>query len=391
MDCLFVGCGAIAREYADAFVESADSAGAASDESSAAGDPSVDTAEATDTSGASHGSLRLTAVCDLDRERATQLADRVAEAGATRPHVYTDTAAMLASESAPTVCVLTNHASHAAITREALAADRHVFSQKPLALDASEARALVETAADRDLALGCAPISPHNPAQRRVARLLADERCGPVRLGYAHAHVGRVTQWHDRPASFLAVGPLYDGAVYPLTNLTAWFGPVERVRTADALDVWPPDERRPDGPTHYEATLAFAAGPVVRLTASFYAPHRSREFTSLELHGDRGSIYLADAGALADDPETVQLGPLGESYAPASAGSDRTAHLADGPARLAAAIDRGERPRRSARRAAHVVAICNAIERAAADGGPVTVPTPDGIESLSELARETES
>jgi predicted dehydrogenase len=116
------------------------------------------------------------------------------------------------------------------------------------------------------------------------------------------AHVGRVTEWHDRPDSFLAVGPLYDGAVYPLSLLVAWFGPVQRVRAADVLDVWPADEEKnPEAPTHIEATLSFD-GPVVRLTASLYVPHRSREFYGLELHGDGGSIYLRDAGGRGPAP-----------------------------------------------------------------------------------------
>lgn len=83
-----------------------------------------------------------------------------------------------------------------------------------------------------------------------------------------------MTDWHERPESFLKIGPLYDGGVYPLTLLVSWFGPVKRVRTADALDVWPDRETRwPESPSHVEVTLTFASGPTVRLTASFYAPH----------------------------------------------------------------------------------------------------------------------
>ena len=95
--------------------------------------------------------------------------------------------------------------------------------------------------------------------------------------------------------------------MYPLALLVSWFGPVERVRVADALDVWPErEERRPSTPSHVEATLAFAAGPTVRLTASFYAPHRSREFYGLELHGDDGSLYLKGTGSMGDDRDAVR-------------------------------------------------------------------------------------
>ncbi|RLM54107.1 alcohol dehydrogenase [Halobellus sp. Atlit-31R] len=349
MKCAFVGAGAVARKYAAALDASP---------------------------------LELTAVCDLDAERAETLA---AAHGATP---YTDLSELLAAESAPLVVNLTSHAAHADVTETCLRANRNVFSEKPLALDADRAADLVATAERRDLALGCAPINHRCDAQRHARRLLGDGRFGPIRLGYAHAHVGRVTEWHDAPASFLRVGPLYDGAVYPLSLLVSWFGPVADVRSADALDVWPErEDRTPTRPAHVETTLAFETGPTIRLTASLYAPHRSREFNSLELHGDDGSLYLADAGALAAERDTVSVGGAGRPYVAAPHPSPRRErpYLA-GPERLAAAIDRGTPSTGGARRAAHVVAVCNAIERAADGDGTASVPGGEGLSPAIDAA-----
>ncbi|MCQ4334704.1 aldo/keto reductase [Natronomonas sp. F2-12] len=337
MNCLFVGAGAIAAEYA---------------------------AELSDSS------LSLAGVCDLDETRAATLAEDHGCPG------FTDLETALEETAAPLVVNLTSHAAHAPVTEAALSADRHVFSQKPLALDSAVAADLLSMARRRGLALGCAPTTPAAPSQRRAGRLLADGRLGPVRLGYAHAHVGRVTDWHERPDSFLEIGPLYDGAVYPLTLLVSWFGPVERVRVADALDVWPDREaRRPTAPSHVDATLSFAAGPTVRLTASLYAPHRSREFYGLELHGDDGSLYLEGTGAMATDVDDVRFGRLGRGYtnAPPQSPSPPLAYV-DAVERLADGIADGTPSRTTARRGAHVVAVCNAIETAAEGGGPIDVP-----------------
>ncbi|MFA1611677.1 aldo/keto reductase [Halobellus rubicundus] len=350
MECAFVGAGAVAEKYA---------------------------------AGLDASPLELTAVCDLDAERAERLADSYDAAA------YDDLDALLDAEAAPLVANLTSHAAHADVTEACLSRDRHVFSEKPLALDADRAFALVETAERRGLALGCAPINHRCDAQRHARWLLGDGRLGPIRLGYAHAHVGRVTEWHNSPESFLAVGPLYDGAVYPLNLLVTWFGPVDRVRTADALDVWPAREnRRPERPAHVEATLAFETGPVVRLTASLYAPHRSREFNSLELHGDDGSLYLADSGALAADRDTVAVGGAGRPYvsAPYPAPRRRRAYLA-GPERLAERVAADGPTTAGARRAAHVVAVCNAIERAAETGESVGVDTDDSTRAALETER----
>lgn len=337
MDCLVVGAGAIADEYA---------------------------ADLPD------GPLSLAGVCDLDAARAGRLADAHAAPA------FDDLDGALAALDAPLVVNLTGHAAHAAVTRTALAADRHVYSEKPLALDADDAADLLSTAERRGLGLGCAPDTPRCPPQRVAGRAVADGRLGPVRVCYAHAHVGRVTDWHDRPEPFLEAGALYDGGVYPLTLLVAWFGPVDRVRTADALDAWPDHETaRPGAPSHVEATLAFGSGPTVRLTASLYVPHRGREFYGLECHGDGGSLYLRDAGAMRASPGAVRFGRLGREYTemPAVTPTGERTYL-DGVERFAAAVAAGDDPRATGRRGAHVVAVCDAVERAADGGGPVPVP-----------------
>ena len=354
--CLFVGAGSIASSYA---------AGLAGSE------------------------LTLAGVCDLDSDRAETLA-----ASHDCP-AFADLDAALDAVDAPLVVNLTSHAAHAEVTRTALAADRHVYSEKPLALDGETAGELLEMARERQLALGCAPAAVTGPTQQRARRLLEEGRLGPVQLAYAHAHVGRVTDWHDRPDSFLAIGPLYDGGVYPLSLLVAWFGPVDRVRVADSLDLWPQREAtHPAADSHVEATLAFRAGPTVRLTASFYAPHRSREFYGLELHGDDGSLSLDNTGRMEPASDAVQYGGLGRSYTtvPPQSPTASRAYL-DAVDELAASVAASEPNRHTARRGAHVVAVCNAIETAAAEGGPIQVPShgvtvPDTTQSTVTTASD---
>jgi alcohol dehydrogenase (NADP+) len=340
VNCLFVGAGAIADEYAR---------------------------------GLSAGALSLAGVCDLDEKRATALADRYGCPG------FTDLEAALTSVDADLVVNLTSHAAHAAVTRTALTADRHVYSQKPIALETEVASELLETARETGLGLACAPATPRAPAQQRARRVLADGQLGPVQLGYAHAHVGRVTDWHDRPESFLETGPLYDGGVYPLTLLTAWFGPVKRIRVADSLDIWPDrEDQHPTAPSHVEAMLEFAAGPIVRLTASIYTPHRAREFYGLELHGDDGSMYLRGTGAMDDAVDAVSFGRVGREYitVPPQTPTGGREYLT-AVEQFAARIESGEPPRASGRRGAHIVSICNAIENAAENGGPTKVNSHD--------------
>jgi alcohol dehydrogenase (NADP+) len=330
-----VGCGAVAEEYA----------------------PDI----------AAHADLRLVAVADRARDRAERLAD------AHGAEAYGSLDALVDGSDARLVVNLTSHAAHAPVTERALEAGRHVFSEKPLALDpARAADLLARTGPDRRLA--CAPTSPAGDPQRLARRYLAEGRPGTVRTARVDCNVGRVSEWHPRPDSFQRVGPLLDAAVYPLTVLTALFGPVSRVRSADA-DRLDPALSAADAPDHWTATLSLADGPRVDLRASGYVPFRAGEQMRLTLAGDDGTLRLPDAGSLggdaADHPRYARLG-ADPVRVPPAAPRGRLSR-AFGVADLAAAARAG-RPVRagSPARAAHVVSVVDAISRAAESGAPTT-------------------
>jgi alcohol dehydrogenase (NADP+) len=326
--------------------------------------------------------LELVGAADPGTERARAvLADH---APGTDAAVFEHHEALLADAGPDLVVNLTPHAAHAPVSRACLAAGADVYSEKPLALDPDDARDLLATAAEHGVRLGCAPASHLGPTARRAGRLLDEDRLGAVRLATAHCNVGRVTEWHDDPESFLRAGPLSDAGVYPLTVLTALFGPVRRVEAAHASRLLAGravgGRTLPRTPDHVVATLAFDGGVRAQLTASMYVPYRAREFVSLELHGDDGSLYLADAGGLeAGDRGRLRLAPLGRDYVPVPLERDAAAlGPADGVAELAAAAREGRPSAVDAGRAAHVVETVAAVEAAAADRRPVPVPTPRG-------------
>jgi predicted dehydrogenase len=61
--------------------------------------------------------------------------------------------------------------------------------------------------------------------------------------GYAEANWGRVERWHPSPESLYEVGPLVDVGIYPLTILTAMFGPARLVTAFGTLFPGALDER----------------------------------------------------------------------------------------------------------------------------------------------------
>src|SRR5687768_5164151 len=78
--------------------------------------------------------LRLAAVCDVDEAKARAAADAAASTGNGEVRVHTDVAALLADPTVPAVIVATPNFTHRAIVLDALAARKHVFCEKPMAL-----------------------------------------------------------------------------------------------------------------------------------------------------------------------------------------------------------------------------------------------------------------
>lgn len=319
-----------------------------------------------------HPEIRLVAATDTDPDRATSFA----AAQGIRAHATLDD--LLADDAVDIVVNLTVHHAHYEVTKRALEAGRHVYSEKPLALRSSEARELSDLAAARGLRLGCSPSTFLGEAQQTAASLIQGGRLGTVRAVYAEVNWGRIETWHPAPAPFYDVGVLVDVGVYPLTLVTSIFGP------ATSVGAWgwalQPDRVTTAGiafrigsPDLIVAAVELVGGPVVRLTASFYVGRPAKQTGSLEFHGDDASLAL---GNFQDFDATVEVGDFGAALDPVALvrpGFRGTA-WARGVADMAAAIAEGRPHRASAEQAVHVVDILEAASASMADDGrPVAI------------------
>lgn len=317
--------------------------------------------------------LALAAATDLNPDLARALTDANGGHGVA-------TLDDLLAEDLDLVVNLTFQEAHASVTRRALEAGKHVHSEKPLALTPMEAWSLVELAKARGLRLGCSPFTLMGEAQQTAWRAIRDDRIGTVRVVFAEVDWGRIETWHPAPIPFYKVGPLVDVAVYPLSIVTAMFGPARRVRAFG--DVLQPDRVTKDG-TPYRVTtpdfqivvLELEGGVVVRLTASFWVGQQSKGFAALQFHGDRGSLWLENFFRFDAPVEVAKLGGS-ESYVPltpvreASGDIDWARAIQD----LAGAIAEDRAHRATGEQGAHVIDILDAAERSIlADGSPIDV------------------
>ena len=313
--------------------------------------------------------LELVGATDIVPERAAAFAETH---GGT---AYATLDELLADADVETVINLTVPTAHVEVTRAALEAGKHVHSEKPFALRYDEARELAALADARDLRLSSAPATLLGEAQQTAWKLVRDGAIGEVKVVYAECNWGWIESWHPEPESLYASGPLNDVGVYPLTIVTAMFGPVRRV-TAYATTIQPVRTRK-DGreftlttPDFWVCGLEHDSGVVTRLTATFWVrPSKQR---GLEFHGLDGSLWMPD---WAGSNSRLLLTRDGEDYEQQEllrephGGIDWAAALLD----LDEAI-RDRRPHRmGAWHAAHVVEVLNAADRSRSKGGAVEI------------------
>jgi predicted dehydrogenase len=318
---------------------------------------------------AAEESLELVGVTDTIPERA----DVLARAFDVVHH--SSLAHLLAADDVELVVNLTAPTAHAAVSAAALEAGKHVHTEKPVALRYDEARELVELAQRKGARLSCAPATLLGEAQQTAWKLIREGALGAVRAVYAEANWGRIESWHPWPQALYEVGPLVDVGVYPLTILTAIFGPARRV-TAYTTTL-EPERTTKDGdpfrlatPDFVVALIEFDEGVVARLTATFWVgPGKQR---GLELHGESRSLYLASWSEFDSPLETSEDG---ETYSSVPLlrepfrGIDWARPLVD----LHEAIEENRPHRAAAEHAAHVVEIMEAVGRASAAGGAVAI------------------
>ncbi len=93
---------------------------------------------------ASRGEVELAALCGRDAAHAQGVADKFSI-----PHVYADWREMLAREKLDGIAITTPNNLHSPIARAAFDAGLHVICEKPLALNAAEAREMLTRATAR--------------------------------------------------------------------------------------------------------------------------------------------------------------------------------------------------------------------------------------------------
>jgi predicted dehydrogenase len=213
------------------------------------------------------------------------------------------TADVLAHPGVELVINITVPAVHVEISSQAIAAGKHVWSEKPIGIDRESARALIAQADAAGLRLGVAPDTVLGPGIQSAKRAIERGEIGRPLFAQTSMQYQGPEVFHPNPGFLFAhgAGPLFDMGPYYFTTLVSILGPVAAVA---ALGLKASDEREilvgPDAGTRFPVEVpstinvlaTFEGGAQSQSLLSFDSPLRRQGF--FEISGTEGTIVLPD-------------------------------------------------------------------------------------------------
>jgi len=308
-------------------------------------------------------------VADIDTARAAAQAEKWGVAGS---GTYDE---LLADDAIEIVVNLTIPAVHVEVALKAVEAGKHVWGEKPYALDVPSGRVLLEAAQAAGVRVAVAPDTILGAGLQTAFRAVRGGEIGAPLTGLALFQSPGPESWHPSPEFLFAKGggPLFDIGPYYLTTLVQIFGSVSKVyahgstsRTTRVIGSGPKagTEFPVEVPTHVSALLEFANGGSAQIVFSFDSKLRRTGF--VEIAGTEGTVVFPDPNNF--DGDTVIHGEDGERVLPAE-GS--TYSRGTGVAELAQAIREDRAERVPGELAFHVLEVMVAIAESAETKTPV--------------------
>ena len=322
------------------------------------------------------------AVADLNMDAANAQAD----AFGVRASTVVD---LLAAEDIDLIVNLTIPAAHAEVSKAALNAGKHVYSEKPFVLSVEEGQELAYLANAKGLRVGSAP-DTFLGASHQLARHVTDQGdVGRITSGTAIVMGPGMEDWHPNPDFFFkpGAGPILDVGPYYICNLVQLLGPVVSVAAFSGsahetrtIANGPRDgEEIPvETPTTIHAVLNFANGAIITLIGSWDV--WSHEHSNMELYGTEGSLYVPDPNFFGETlritkrAEAVETPDWPHPFGVVNDG-DQANYRGAGLADMALAIAEDRPHRCSLDFALHVVDVMTSILQAGETGSVVKIGT----------------
>lgn len=210
---------------------------------------------------------------------------------------------VLAHPGVDLVVNLTIPAVHIEISRAAVAAGKHVWTEKPLGLDRAGAAELLREADAAGLRIGSAPDTLLGPGFQAARRAIEGGIIGRPLFAQTAFQTQGPDLWHPSPAFLFAegAGPLLDMGPYYFSALVSLLGPVDRV---SAVGLKAREQREIHTGPAAGTTFPVEVPSTIQMVTAFEGCASAQSLLSfdsalerhgiVEIHGTEGSIVLPD-------------------------------------------------------------------------------------------------
>jgi len=242
--------------------------------------------------------IELVGVCDLIRERAESAKEKYQI-----PKLYDTMYDAFQDDEVDIILNLTRPYEHYEVTKQALLAHKHVYSEKPLAASYEEGKELVTLAKQYNCMLGGAPDTFLGAGIQTCRKLIEDGMIGNI-VGSAafmicHGH----ESWHPDPEFYYKYGggPMMDMGPYYITALINLVGGVSEItgvvkksfenriitsqpKCGEVIDV--------EVPTYITGIMHYDNGAIGTIFTTFDVYYQ--QSARLEIYGTKGTLIVPD-------------------------------------------------------------------------------------------------
>ena len=302
---------------------------------------------------------------------------------------------------------LTIPAVHVEVSRAAVAAGKHVWTEKPIGLDRESTRELLAAAEAAGVRIGSAPDTLLGPGFQTAKRAIQDGVIGTPLFVQTIFQTQGPDAWHPEPAFLFAngAGPLLDMGPYYFSALVSLLGPIDAVTARGSR---PQLERTIRSGPRAGETFPVEVPSTVQVLTSFAGGQHGTHLLSfdsaleragvVEIHGSEGTIVLPDpnmfTGRIAyvkplgsisdadrDGQQWIEIEPVGPV-------TGRGIGVLD----MARAISEGRPHIATGELGYHVLDVMLSAQESAADGQTRTIEStvapvpllPDGFDPFAE-------
>ena len=211
---------------------------------------------------------------------------------------------LLKDQEVEIILNLTIPKAHYQVAKQSLLNGKHVYSEKPMAINFKDGLDLVKIANKKKLYIGNAPDTFLGGGIQKSKELVEKNILGKISLGNAIFAFPGVQSYHPNPEPWFAKkegGPVIDMGPYYLTALVNLLGPAKKVTGSimegvkrRIIGIGPKKNKtfKVECPTTYLSTIQFENGTIIRLTLSFDVIAHQRNH--IELYGSKGSMIVPD-------------------------------------------------------------------------------------------------